>query len=236
MAVHRNCNAVIRVDSVKKVYETAKMDYIAVKDVSLSVLKGEFVSILGPSGSGKTTLLNLMGTLDKPTSGHILIDGTDTSAMNDDELSVLRNRKIGFIFQSYNLVPYLTVLENTTLPLMVDRRNTPQYIDRARHILSEIGMGDKLTKKPSELSGGEQQRVAIARSLVNSPSILLADEPTGNLDSKTSESVLRVMVKTAKENGVTIVMVTHNPKLALLSDRSVYMRDGEIESERKNKR
>lgn len=227
---------VIVINHVKKVYIAKKLKYTAISDISMSVKKGEFVSILGPSGSGKTTLMNLIGTLDRPTEGRILLDGVDTSSLNEKELSVLRNRKIGFVFQAYNLVPYLGALENVTLPLMVDGIDTPQNIERAKKLLTEVGLGDKMQKKPNELSGGEQQRVAIVRALVNDPPIILADEPTGNLDSKTSDAVMELLVKMAKENNTTIVMVTHELDIAGYSDRSVYLKDGVIEKEMKVKK
>lgn len=227
----KNPAPVIRVEHVKKVYFGKGVEYVAIRDVSMHVDKGEFVSVLGPSGSGKTTLLDLVGTLDTPTQGHIFIDGTDVSTLKSNELAEIRNRKIGFIFQSYNLVPYLSVLENAILPLTVDDRDTPGNVNEAKRMLTEIGLGDKLEKKPAELSGGEQQRVAIVRAFVNSPSILLADEPTGNLDSKSAEIVLNMIIKMSKEKDVTILMVTHAPEVAALSMRSVYLRDGMIEKE-----
>ncbi len=229
----KNANDVILLDHVEKVYHTKKFDYMAVKGISMVIKRGEFVSILGPSGSGKTTLMNLLGTLDRPTLGRIFIDGIDTSSLSETELSVLRNRKIGFIFQSYNLVPYLNAFDNVTLPLMVDGIDDKVNLDRARSLLTEVGLGDKMNSKPNELSGGQQQRVAIVRALVNNPPIILADEPTGNLDSKTSDAVMKVLVKMAKESGTTIVMVTHEEDIAAYSDRSVYLRDGIIEKEKK---
>ncbi len=230
----KNEEHVIVVDHVKKVYggkKDEKITYTALKDVSLHVDKGEFVSVLGPSGSGKTTLLDLIGTLDTASDGKIFIDGIDVTTLNSDSLSELRNRKIGFIFQSYNLVPYLDVLQNAVLPLMVDGRDNEENIEKAKGMLNEIGLGDKLEKKPTELSGGEQQRVAIVRAFVNDPPILLADEPTGNLDTKTEDIVLRMLLKLSKEKNTTILMVTHNPEVAALSERSIYLRDGLIEKE-----
>ena len=176
-------------------YRSKEIEYTAVKGISLTVEKGEFVTILGASGSGKTTLLDLIGTLDSPTKGKVLIDGVDASSLSDRKLSLLRNEKIGFVFQSYNLVPYLNVLENVILPLMVYGKDNEQGIELAKKLLTEVGLGEKMRKKPNELSGGEQQRVAIVRALINKPPILLADEPTGNLDSKTSEDVLRLLAR-----------------------------------------
>ncbi len=220
---------VIELDHVVKVYGTKKTEYTAIRDISMSVKKGEFVSVLGPSGSGKTTLMNLIGTLDRPTSGRILLDGVDTSTLDSRELAVLRNRKIGFIFQSYNLVPYLNMLENVTLPLIVDGLDTTENIERGREMLKEVGLDGKLALKPNELSGGQQQRVAIVRALINRPPIVLADEPTGNLDSKTSDAVMQMLKRMAKENNITIVMVTHEQDIAEFSERSIYLKDGIIE-------
>ncbi len=228
----KQSKSVIRVEKVKKVYKTKKLEYLAIRDISMSVGRGEFVSVLGPSGSGKTTLMNLIGTLDRPTHGRIFIDGVDTSELSDRELSILRNRKIGFIFQSYNLVPYLTAFENATLPLMVDGLDSPENLARGKELLAAVGLGEKMGKKPNELSGGEQQRVAIVRALINNPPIILADEPTGNLDSKTSDAVMDVLKKMAKENNTTIVMVTHEEDIAAHSERSVYLRDGLVEREK----
>ncbi len=232
----RNSDDVIIVDEVMKVYKTRKIEYTAIRNISLTVKTGEFVSVLGPSGSGKTTLMNLLGTLDRPTHGKIFIDGVDTSTLNERELAILRNRKIGFVFQSYNLVPYLTAFENVSLPLMVDGIDTSENLKRGKDLLSEVGLEGKMHKKPNELSGGEQQRVAIVRALINSPPIILADEPTGNLDSKTSDAVMSVLVRMAKENNVTIVMVTHEEDIAAYSDRSVYLKDGVVEREKRLKK
>ena len=218
-------------DHVWKVYRSKEIEYTAVKGISLTVEKGEFVTILGASGSGKTTLLDLIGTLDSPTKGKVLIDGVDASSLSDRKLSLLRNEKIGFVFQSYNLVPYLNVLENVILPLMVYGKDNEQGMELAKKLLAEVGLGEKMRKKPNELSGGEQQRVAIVRALINKPPILLADEPTGNLDSKTSEDVLRLLARMSKEDNITVLMATHDPDLTKLSDRSIYIKDGQIEKD-----
>ncbi len=228
--------ATISVEHVKKVYATKKLEYVALSDVSLSIKKGEFVSVLGPSGSGKTTLMNLIGTLDRPTRGKIFLDGVDTSSLDDNQLAQIRNQKIGFIFQSYNLVPYLNVLQNVTLPLMVEAKDTPENLERAKSLLIEIGMENTFEKKPNELSGGQQQRVAIARALVNQPPIILGDEPTGNLDTKTAEAVLKLLTRVSRENNTTVLIVTHNPELTEITERSIYMKDGLIERETKHKR
>ncbi len=231
----KNEDNVIEVEHIRKVYSSKKIEYVALKDVSLLVKKGEFVSVLGPSGSGKTTLMNLIGTLDRPTEGRILLDGIDSSTLSDNQLATVRNLKIGFIFQSYNLVPYLNVMENVMLPLMVEGRDTQGKRDEAKSLLDEIGIGNYLEKKPNELSGGQQQRVAIARALINDPPILLADEPTGNLDSHTADAVLNLLVKICKEKSTTMLIVTHDPDVAAISERSIYMKDGVVERETKNR-
>ena len=219
------------IEHIGKVYTSKKLNYVAIKDISMYVTRGEFLSILGPSGSGKTTLLNLLGTLDRPTKGKIFIDGIDTSSMSDNQLCVIRNQKLGFIFQSYNLINYLSAFDNVMLPLIISNKDDAEGEERVRHILTQFGLGEKLNKKPNELSGGEQQRVAIARAIINNPPILLADEPTGNLDSKTAETVLNTLIDIAKKNGITIVMVTHDPEIAKFSDREIHLKDGLVHHE-----
>lgn len=222
-------------NNIKKTYTSKKIEYTALKGVTLKVKQGEFLAILGASGCGKTTLMNILGTLDRQTSGELLIDGVDTSTLNDNELCIIRNQKIGFIFQSYNLVNYLSALDNVLIPLMICNSDTPEKINDAKALLTKLGLEGKFQKKPLELSGGEQQRVAIARALINSPSIILADEPTGNLDSKTSNTVLEILTKMGKQNKITIVMVTHDPNIAKLADREIHMKDGLIIKESKSK-
>lgn len=225
---------VISLDHIGKVYGTRELQYTALRNVSLVIKGGEVVAVLGPSGSGKTTLMNIIGTLDRPTAGKLFIDGIDSSTMSENSLCVLRNRKIGFIFQSYNLIPYLNVIENVTLPLMVDNIDTQENIERGRSMLREMGMGETLLKRPNELSGGQQQRVAIARALINNPPIVLADEPTGNLDSHTANLVLRLLMRIAKERGTTIIIVTHDINVARLTHREIHLKDGVIFKDKGN--
>ncbi len=224
-------NNVIIAENIGKTYLSKKIQYTALKDVSVTVQKGEFLAILGASGSGKTTLMNILGTLDRQTKGKLRIDGVDTETLNDNELCLIRNKKIGFIFQSYNLVNYLSALDNVLLPLMISNMDTQEKIEEAKQLLSELGLSGKYQKKPLELSGGEQQRVAIARALINSPSIILADEPTGNLDSKTADTVLNILMRMAKKSNITIVMVTHDPEIAKSADREIHMKDGVVYKE-----
>ncbi|MCD6485281.1 MAG: ABC transporter ATP-binding protein [Candidatus Odinarchaeota archaeon] len=219
------------VKNVTKVYEIGKVKVEAVRNVNLKVKKGEIIALVGPSGSGKTTLLNLIGTLDKPTEGTIFIDGIDVTKMPESELTKLRRRKIGFVFQFFNLIPVLTAFENVELPMLiagVDKREREQ---RARQLLKLVGLEDRMSHKPDELSGGEQQRVAIARALANNPSLLLADEPTGDLDSKTGQKVIELMFETARKRNATTIMVTHNVEIAKLADKILKMRDGQIVGE-----
>ncbi len=207
------------------------MEYGALKGVNVSISRGEFVAVVGPSGSGKTTFLNLIGTLDRPTRGEILLDGTPTSNMNRAQLARLRNKKLGFIFQSYNLIPYLSALENVETPLIALNVSASKRRDKAKTRLEELGLGDKVRKKPRELSGGEQQRVAIARSLVNDPALILADEPTGNLDSKSAQIVASLLKRLSEEQMVTVLMVTHNMEIAKYAHRVIHLRDGVVEKE-----
>ncbi|MGC8569602.1 MAG: ABC transporter ATP-binding protein [Nitrososphaeria archaeon] len=206
-----------------------KVKVRALDNVSLKVERGDFISIVGPSGSGKTTLLNIMGTLDRPTSGKVLIAGRDVTSMNDDELSEIRNRFIGFVFQSFNLINRLTALENVMLPLIArgERRETRER--RAYAALELVGLAHRANHRPTEMSGGEQQRVAIARALVADPALILADEPTGNLDSRNAYSIMQVLLQINRELNKTIVMVTHNLELARMTKTILKIRDGRIE-------
>jgi len=224
----------VRTQGLGKVYRRGAIEYAAVKNVSISIKRGELVSIVGPSGSGKTTLLNLIGTLDRPTSGEVYINGVPTSNLSGKQLAMLRGRTLGFIFQSYNLIPYLNAIENVGLPLMTLNVPSAKRREKAGLLLAQLGMADKADKKPNELSGGEQQRVAIARALVNDPSLILADEPTGNLDSKTAKGVASLLKGISEKGKVTVVMVTHNLEITDVSNRIIYLRDGSVEKEIEN--
>ena len=198
------------------------------KDISLQVMHGEFVSIMGPSGSGKSTLLYILGGLDTPTSGHVLLNGTDISRFGDEKMSRIRRQKIGFVFQFYNLIPNLNVEENIMLPLLLDGKKMGGYRKQLEQILEIVGLSDRRRHTPRELSGGQQQRVAIARALIGNPEILFADEPTGNLDSKTGAEIMALLREINKTSGQTIIMVTHSPEAAQSSSRVIHVQDGVI--------
>ncbi|HID43893.1 MAG TPA: ABC transporter ATP-binding protein [Archaeoglobaceae archaeon] len=219
--------SVIELDNVKKVYNIGNIKVKALDGVSVTVESGEFISIMGPSGSGKSTFLNMVGCLDKPTSGRILINGIDTSALSDKELTKLRRDSIGFVFQHYNLIPTLTAFENVELP-MIFRGASKSEREKAKEILSLVGLEKEVDRKPNELSGGQQQRVAIARALANNPSILLCDEPTGNLDTKSGKAVMDIIKNLNEEEGITVVLVTHNPAISKYAERTIRMIDGKI--------
>ena len=221
----------VEVVNVTKTYRVGHTDYPALRGVSFKIEKGELASIIGPSGSGKSTVLNLIGALDPPTSGKIFVDGVNLRKLNEDQLALLRNRKIGFVYQSFNLIQRLTSIENVEMPLIA--RGTPEKIRRIRasHLLKMMGLGNKLNKKPTELSGGEQQRVAIARALVAEPAIVIADEPTGNLDSKTTMEILNLVTQMNRAKGITFVLVTHNMEVAEMTHRIISIRDGLVEKE-----
>ncbi|KKS33101.1 MAG: ABC transporter related protein [Candidatus Amesbacteria bacterium GW2011_GWA2_42_12] len=223
---------VIRFENVTRSYgDPANPDaqVVALDKVSFTINKGEFVAVTGPSGSGKSTLLHLVGLLDKPSSGKILVDGIDTSKMSDNKLARLRNQKIGFVFQQFNLLAKTAAIVNVELPLVYSGVAKLQRLQRAKEELEAVGLGDRLQNKPSQLSGGQQQRVAIARALVTGPSLLLADEPTGNLDSKTGTEILSLFDELHKK-GVTIIMVTHDPNIARHANRQIIVKDGRIVS------
>lgn len=223
-----NNNVVIRVQGLVKELPMGKVTVHALRGVDMEIYANEMVSIVGPSGSGKSTLLGLIGGLDTPTKGKIEIDGVDITRMNEDQLTEIRNEKIGFIFQFFNLIPTLTALENVALPIQFARKPQFNPEKRAKELLNLLGLGDRLRHRPSELSGGQQQRVAIARALANNPPLLLADEPTGNLDSEAGKIVLDALKQIQKESGTTVVIVTHDPDLADFTDRTVTLVDGEI--------
>lgn len=218
----------VRLHRATKVFETGASTIHAVAGVDLGILRGEFVALTGPSGSGKSTVLNLLAGLDTPTSGEIIIDGHSLSSMTDDELTIFRRRKLGIIFQFFNLLPTLTAAENVALPLRADRRPRAEIVERVGEALELVGMGHRARHRPGELSGGEMQRVAIARALVIRPLVLLADEPTGNLDSKMGQDILELVKTMSERMGVTVVLVTHDLRAAAYGDRMITLRDGRI--------
>jgi putative ABC transport system ATP-binding protein len=221
---------IVRTINLSKVYRRGKVDVPALNDVNLQVLAGEIVGIMGPSGSGKTTLLNLIGGLDKPTRGKIFVDGVDITVLGEKELADYRLRKVGFVFQFYNLIPTLTALENVEVPLALLGVPKAERRERALNLLKTVGLEARADYKPDELSGGEQQRVAIARALVNNPSIVLADEPTGDLDSKSALSLMNLVKDLNKRNGQTFIIVTHDPIVAERCTKIYTIRDGRIEN------
>jgi len=224
--------AVVQLEEIHKIYDSGEIPVHAVRGVSLTIGRGEFVAVMGASGSGKSTLMNLLGCLDRPTKGRYLLDGTDVSALGRNQLADIRNQKLGFVFQGFNLLSRTTALENVELPMLYSARRmtSRQMRDRAMQSLELVGLGKRADHFPSQLSGGQQQRVAIARALINDPQILLADEPTGNLDSKTSVEIMDVFQK-LNEQGITIVMVTHELDIARYCKRNLIMRDGRLVSD-----
>lgn len=219
--------AVIKVRDLSKVYELGEISVHALRGVSLDIYPGEMVAIMGPSGSGKSTLMNMIGCLDSPSSGEYYLDGEEVSQLVDDELAAVRNKKIGFVFQKYNLLPRANAIENVELPLRYSD-NTADMTARAKEMLISVGLGDRMEHKPNELSGGQQQRVAIARALVNQPAIILADEPTGNLDSTSGKEIMDLLHKLNAEQGTTIVIVTHDAEVAAQAQRTIRLFDGKI--------
>jgi putative ABC transport system ATP-binding protein len=219
---------VIELQDITKVYQMGEVEVHALRGVSLKVEKGEILTIMGPSGSGKSTMMNIIGCLDQPTAGIYLLEGKDVGHLHDDDLATIRNRRIGFVFQTFNLLARTTALQNVTLPLIYAGLGRAERRDRAREALEAVGLGHRLDHLPTELSGGQQQRVAIARALANNPSIILADEPTGNLDSKSGEDVMAVLQGLNQERGMTVVLVTHDPMIARHTERIVHLYDGEI--------
>ena len=224
---------VIKLDKIVKNYKVGTQIVRALRSVSLTIHKGEYVAIMGASGSGKSTLMNVIGCLDTPTSGTYILSNSDVSHLSDDELAEIRNKEIGFVFQTFNLLPRSTALENVMLPLVYVGIKKQDRILKAEKILAEVGLSDRIEHKPNELSGGQRQRVAVARALVNNPSILLADEPTGNLDSKISEEIMQLFAEIHRK-GNTLIVVTHEESIALHAHRIIRLKDGEIESDRVN--
>jgi putative ABC transport system ATP-binding protein len=226
----------IEISDLTKLYGTGKVAVHALNGINVSVEKGEFVAIMGPSGSGKSTFLNILGCLDRPTKGTYVLDGDDVSRLSKAKLAIVRNRKIGFVFQSYNLLPRLNAAKNVMLPLLYDAQqplSDEECFERAVAALESVGLGERTHHKPNELSGGQQQRVAIARALVNNPSIILADEPTGNLDTHAGEEVMDLLTE-LHDQGATIVMVTHDPECAEYAERVIHLLDGQIASDTRN--
>jgi len=227
-------HTVIQVRDLTKIYRFGEVEVHALRGVSLSIQRGEFLAIMGPSGSGKSTFMNILGFLDHPTQGQYLLEGISGESLSRDELAEIRNRKIGFVFQGFNLLARTSALENVELPMIYARTPTLKRKEMARKALSEVGLAGREHHHPRQLSGGEQQRVAIARALVNQPSIILADEPTGNLDSKTSIEIMGIFQRLNRDLGITIIMITHEPDVASYAKRSIHFKDGIVVDDREN--
>lgn len=224
-------NNIIQIENVKRVYKVGETEVHALRGISFSIKKGGIVAIMGPSGSGKSTLMNIIGCLDNPSSGKYLLEGEEVSMFDKNKLAMVRNKRIGFIFQSFNLLARTTALENTELPLVYSDMPRKKARDMAMKALAQVGLEGRELHKTNQISGGEMQRVAIARALVNNPSLLLADEPTGNLDTKTGIEIMDIFKKLNQEQNITIILVTHDPDVAVISNRRIYIRDGLIERE-----
>jgi len=224
----KNNDAVIWVEDLHKIYRMGDNEVHALRGVSMTVRRGEIVAIMGPSGSGKSTLMNILGCLDQPTYGLYVLDGRDVSKMSDDALATARNKMVGFVFQNFNLLARTSALENVLLPLVYAGATHRQRSKRAREVLESVGLGDRLQHTPNELSGGQQQRVAIARALVNNPAIILADEPTGNLDSTSGKEVMEILQRLNRDAGITVILVTHDPNVARYARRVIRLFDGKI--------
>jgi putative ABC transport system ATP-binding protein len=222
---------VIETKDLKKIYTMGTVEVRALDGVSFSIDRGDVVAIMGPSGSGKSTLMNLLGCLDRPTSGNYLLDGEEVHTLDDDQLASIRNRKVGFVFQSFNLLPRATALSNVELPMRYAGIEKKVRLERSGSALESVGLGDRIHHKPTELSGGQQQRVAVARALVNDPAILMADEPTGNLDSKSGKEIMELLKNLNQQRGTTLIIVTHDPMIAAQANRIIRLRDGLIEED-----
>jgi putative ABC transport system ATP-binding protein len=225
--------AIVAIENLCKVYQLGSLELFALRDLDLSIEQGEYVAIMGPSGSGKSTLLNVLGCLDRPTNGTYQLGGEDVSKLDDDELSKIRGSRIGFVFQSYNLIAQLNVIENIEVPMFYKGFSEHDSAERAKELAAMVGLGDRIKHRPSELSGGEQQRVAIARALANKPLIILADEPTGNLDSESGSEIMNILGDLHKR-GTTLIVVTHDDHVAVRTERSVHLLDGRIERQEYN--
>jgi putative ABC transport system ATP-binding protein len=224
---------VIRTENIAKVYVMGMEEVHALRDITVTIKQGEYVALMGPSGSGKSTLMNMIGCLDTPSNGQYFLDGQDVSRMTDNQLAEVRNKKIGFVFQTFNLLPRSTALDNVTLPLIYAGFSKSDRVVRGEKVLNQVGLGDRMTHQPNELSGGQRQRVAIARALVNNPALILADEPTGNLDSKTSVEIMGLFEEIHR-NGNTIVVVTHEEEIAQHAHRIIRLKDGLVETDELN--
>lgn len=228
-----NREEIISIEDIRKTYEVGTQEVHALAGVNLKIWRNDYVAIMGPSGSGKSTLMNILGCLDTPTSGRYVLNGTDVSRMDEDELAEVRNKEIGFVFQTFNLLPRYTALENVAVPLVYAGVSKSKRLRRADEVLQSVGLGDRMEHKPNEMSGGQRQRVAVARALINNPSIILADEPTGNLDTKTSIDIMHLFER-IYASGNTVIVVTHEEDIARHARRIVRLRDGVIESDRVN--
>ena len=226
-------NSILQLENITKSYYLAKHELQVLKGISMSIDKNEYVALMGPSGSGKSTLMNILGCLDSPTGGKYILNGKDVSSMHDDELAVVRNKEIGFVFQQFNLLPRLTAIENVALPLVYAGVSKKERAERAAAVLAKVKLDDRMHHRPNELSGGQCQRVAIARALINDPAIILADEPTGNLDSKTSHEIMEILGK-IHGDGNTVVLVTHEEDISMFAHRVIRLRDGLVETDKIN--
>jgi putative ABC transport system ATP-binding protein len=229
MTSNNHSRNIVRVSGVTKTFKLGKIDVQALKGIDLEIAAGEYISIMGPSGSGKSTLFNMIGGLDKPTTGKVFIDEVDIAQLDAYELAWLRCRKIGYIFQTFNIIPVMTALENVTLPMTFAGMKNDRSVEKGLQLLKLVGLGDRFNHKPFELSGGQQQRVAVARALANDPAIILADEPTGNLDLTTGEEIIKLLKQLSRERKVTVISATHDLKMLNVSDHVVWIRDGRID-------